>query len=327
MKRRSTLAAEVLLHAVEVFDGHEEAIAFCVLELEVFAMRAIRLDQAHALEARDAVVDVHDQLVGREVQGELACHVLGAGARASTARRAPNAAEELGVRDQLKTDRRLRATGRQVERRMQEVWRQLEVQVEVDPFLCVLHARLVQQRPQPLVLLGREHDRRRVALRGQPGQSARLADQRFARKPAEVDRVARSFRRGDRQPRPVAQVVEPGDSGQGEQARQLPAPRLGGREHRRLVQQRARVDQLSARLEIQHDRPRRKVVDERRPGRVQVRGVELDPGEGGARAQSRQLVLPLRAHVAAKVVERDQLAQPIDRGRAPHRSAARVPSG
>src|SRR2546427_3655855 len=109
-------------------------------------MRAIRLDQAHALEARDAVVDVDDQLVGREVQGELACHVLGAGARASTARRAPNAAEELGVRDQLKTDRRLRATGRRVERRAQEVWRQLEVEVEVDLLQRALHARLIQQR-------------------------------------------------------------------------------------------------------------------------------------------------------------------------------------
>jgi len=68
------------------------------------------------------------------------------------------------------------------------------------------------------------------------------------------------------------------------------------------------------------------VVDERRPGRVQVRGVELDPGEGGARAQSRQLVLPLRAHVAAKVVERDQLAQPIDRGRAALRTDQQLAS-
>src|SRR5207253_45573 len=54
VKRRSTLAAEVLLHTVQVFDGLEEAIAFCVLELEAFAMRAILLDQAHALAARSS---------------------------------------------------------------------------------------------------------------------------------------------------------------------------------------------------------------------------------------------------------------------------------
>src|SRR6266567_2084242 len=41
VQRRCAFAAEVLLHAVEVFDRDEKAIAFRVLELEVFAVGAV----------------------------------------------------------------------------------------------------------------------------------------------------------------------------------------------------------------------------------------------------------------------------------------------
>ena len=77
MQRGSRLAAQILLDPVEVFHGHEQPVALRVLELEVLTMRAIRLDQPHPLESRDPVIDVNDELVGREVECELAGHVLG----------------------------------------------------------------------------------------------------------------------------------------------------------------------------------------------------------------------------------------------------------
>ena len=77
VQRGSRLAAQILLDPVEVFHGHEQPVALRVLELEVLTMRAIRLDQPHPLESRDPVIDVNDELVWREVERELAGHVLG----------------------------------------------------------------------------------------------------------------------------------------------------------------------------------------------------------------------------------------------------------
>ena len=78
MERRSALSAQILLHPVEVLDRDEEAVAFGVLELQVLPVRAVRLDEAHALEARDAVIDMNHELVGREVKREFARQVGGA---------------------------------------------------------------------------------------------------------------------------------------------------------------------------------------------------------------------------------------------------------
>src|SRR5207247_1421788 len=93
---RSRLAAEVFLHAIEVFDRHEQPVTFGVLELEVLPVRTFRLDQAHPLESRDPMVDVDDELVRCEVQRELARHVLGASAGDAPATRGPaHAAKQL----------------------------------------------------------------------------------------------------------------------------------------------------------------------------------------------------------------------------------------
>src|SRR5207247_5056820 len=74
-------------------------------------------------------------------------------------------------------------------------------------------------------------------------------------------------RSSDLQPPPGAEIVERRDGGQHEPARELTALGFGRGEHRRLVQQGARVDELPARLEIQHGRSGGHVVKERRPGR------------------------------------------------------------
>ena len=193
---------------------------------------------------------------------------------------------------------------------------QREVQLEIDLIQRGLHACLVDQGPQPLVLLGGEHDRGRVTPGREPRERPRLANQRLAREPAEVDRVAGSFGGRERQPPPGAEIVERRDGGQHEPARELTALGFGRGEHRRLVQQGARVDELPARLEIQHGRSGGHVVKERRPGRVQVRGIELDARESRAHAQSHQLVLPLRTHVTPQPVERNGPPETVDRFRA-----------
>src|SRR5258708_23469081 len=87
MKRRSAFATEIFLDPVEVLDRDVESVAFRVFELEVLAMCAVRLDEAHALEARDAVVDMHHELVGLEVEGELFGQVGSLGSRAAPAGR------------------------------------------------------------------------------------------------------------------------------------------------------------------------------------------------------------------------------------------------
>src|SRR5204862_427180 len=67
-------AAEVLLHPVQALDRDEELVPLGVLQLQVLALdlaalrRVVRVDQAHAGEARDAVVDVDDELAGLELQ-------------------------------------------------------------------------------------------------------------------------------------------------------------------------------------------------------------------------------------------------------------------
>ena len=120
MQGRRPLAAEKFLDAIQVFDRDEKAIAFRVLELEVLAMRPVRLDEPHALEPRDAVVDVNHQLVGREVQGELLGHIGRLGASAPTARRTAQPAEQLRVRGEVEADAWLRCAGRYVQVRVQK---------------------------------------------------------------------------------------------------------------------------------------------------------------------------------------------------------------
>ena len=180
---------------------------------------------------------------------------------------------------------------------------QVQVEVEVDLPRSALHTRLVEQGAQPLVLLGRKHDGGGVAADGETGERTGLANQRLALEPAEVQRLGRAFGGGDGEARPGREIVEAADRRQGELARELPAAGLRRRKHRRLVEQRPGIDQLAAWLEIQHHRALRQMVEQRRPGRIQVRGVKLDARECGTHPQPGQLVLPLRAHVTPQGVE------------------------
>ncbi len=141
VQRGLLLAAQVLLYAIQVLDRHEQAVGFGVLELEVLAVRAVGVDQPHAAEARDAVVDVNDQLARGELQRELPRQLFGAGAgRGSPSRRGPaHPAEELCVGEQVEPDPGLRAPGRQVLLRQVQARVQLDVDVEVGLPQCRPH--------------------------------------------------------------------------------------------------------------------------------------------------------------------------------------------
>ena len=313
VQRRSPLRpAQIFLHAVEVFNWHEEAVALRVLELEVLAVRAIRLDEAHALEVRDPVIDVHDELVRFEVERELAGHVPGLRPSAPRPRRTPDPPEQLGVGGEVEPDLRLGAACGDVHLGVEKRRLDLEVQVEVDFGRRGLHAGLIEQRANPFALLGGEDDRCALTACGEPGEGAGLADQRLPPKPPEIDRFPVTFARCDGEARPRAELVEAVDGGQHELRGKLAASCLGRGQHRGLVEQRARLGQLAPRLEIDDHCGRGQVIEQRWPRRVEVGGIELDAGKGRTGFQARQVVLPLRAHIAAQPAQRHRVAQPLD---------------
>ena len=90
------LAARVARHPVDLLDRDEDPVAGRERELEVVALLALLAAPEHLLVARDAVVDVDDDVAGREALEEVArddaAHRLGS----------PHAdgAEQLAVRDQ-----------------------------------------------------------------------------------------------------------------------------------------------------------------------------------------------------------------------------------
>src|SRR5580700_4466618 len=119
-------------------------------------MSAFRLDKPHSLEEGDAVVDVDDELVRGEVEREFLGEIPNLGPAARGARRPAQAAEELGVRREVKPNLFLRSTRSDVDVRPPERRLELEIQVEV---------RLADRRPdlallekgfQPFVLFRRE---------------------------------------------------------------------------------------------------------------------------------------------------------------------------
>src|SRR5205814_3984813 len=116
VQRGLLLAAKELLDAIQVLDRYEQAVGLGVLELEVLAVHAICVDEPHAAEPRDAVVDVNDQLAWGELKGELSRQLFGTRAgRGSPSWRWPaHAAEQLCVGEQVEPDRGLRAPRRQV---------------------------------------------------------------------------------------------------------------------------------------------------------------------------------------------------------------------
>src|SRR5207302_9162174 len=113
--------------------------------------------------------------------------------------------------------------------------------VEIDLGEGDIDARLVEQRAQALVLLGRKHDGRTVCSRREARERPGLAYQRLSFEPSKVDRVAGSFGARDGQARPVAEIVVAVHGRKLELRWKLTSAGLGRGEHGRLVQQRSRV--------------------------------------------------------------------------------------
>src|ERR1700694_1139287 len=96
-------------------------------------MGAVGLDKPHSLEAGDPVVNVDDQLLGRELQGELTSQVLGSRRclPPSSDVWSPHSAEQLGIGGEEEGDPWLRAPCRHVDICAKEGGLELEVKIEV----------------------------------------------------------------------------------------------------------------------------------------------------------------------------------------------------
>ena len=81
-------ATDITVNAIEVLGGHEESIAFCVLQEHVLVHGAAVVgDRAHLDEAGDAVVAMHHQVARGELQDEGFSRGVAAGRTSRAARR------------------------------------------------------------------------------------------------------------------------------------------------------------------------------------------------------------------------------------------------
>jgi len=143
------------------------------------------------------------------------------------------------------------------------------------------YAALVEHRPKPLVLFGGEDDGRARRQGGEVRDSPRPPNQRLQRNPAKIDRVRARLTGPQpeaRAPGKIIQAIEAHDRKR-ETARQLRAAGFCRSEHLSFVDQRPSVGQLAFRLEVQHRRTGRNVVQERRPRRIEIGGVVLHAWE------------------------------------------------
>src|SRR5207245_1702676 len=288
------LAAEVLLDAVEVLDRHEELVGLRVLQLQVYAEIAVGFEDAHAAEAGDAVVDVDGQLAGCEIQRELARQLRGTAARRSDRpRRSAQAAEQLGVRDEVEPDRWLHTAGGDVDVGLMQPRLELEVEVELHLPEPAADTAFVEKRLQALRLFGGEGDGGRRGQRPQLGDSAGAANERLGVSPADVDRALYPLTRRELQARVLAYGLHPlgGDDRERETARQLGALGFGRGQHPRLLDEHTRVGLLPAGLEIEHGHVVGEVIKQRRQRRFEVGGVELDTRKSTPRLQLFDLLI------------------------------------
>jgi hypothetical protein len=138
VQRRPVLGpAEILLDAVQALDRDEQLVLVRVLELQVLALdvargrlRVLRVQEPHAVEAGDAVVDVDDQLAWLvfEVQGGLPT----GGPAAGPGGEPTDATEELGVRVEEEARGGVGDSGRYVQVGASKARLQLHVDAEVD---------------------------------------------------------------------------------------------------------------------------------------------------------------------------------------------------
>jgi hypothetical protein len=321
VQRRLVLTAEKFLDAVEVLDRHEQLVGLGVIELQVLAMGALGFEQTHAGESRDPVVDVDDQLAGREVERELAGQLLGAAARrASGPRGTAKPAEELGIGDEVEAHRRLNAARRDVDVGVPQGRFELEVEIELDLPQLIMNSTLVEQCPQPLGLLGGDHDGRRRCVRGELGGGFRPAHHRLRLSPTKVDGVVATFARREFEMRMALDHLQPlgPDHRQHESARKLIAFGFCGREHLGFLDEHARIRQLPAGLEINDRHPLMQVLQQRWHRLVKVGRVELDAGEGATCREPFDLLLPVRPDIGSQAVERHAFADAVcRRGPAP----------
>ncbi len=279
-------------------------------------MCAFGFEQAHPRESRDAVVDMDHQLAGREVERELASQLLGpAAGRAGRARGAAEPAEELGVGHQTEPHCRIHGARGDVDVRVPQTRFELQVEVELDLPRMVMDTRLVEERPQPLGLLGGDGDRRRRCMRCELGCGFRPAHQRLRLLPTKVDRILATFACCELEMRMALEHPEPLDPDyrQRKSARKLVAFGFSGGEHLGLLYEHARVGQLAAGLEVHDRHPVVQVLEQRRHRCVQVGRVELDARESAARPESLDLLFPVRLDIGPQSVERHGLPQPVGR--------------
>src|SRR5439155_7656380 len=136
-----------------------ELVGLRVLQLQVFAVRAIGFEDAHAPEAGDAVVDVDDQLARREIERELTRQLRGTAARRSYRPSRPaQAPEQLGVGEEVETDLRLHSAGGDVDVGTVQHRLQLEVEIKVHLSDRAVDTAFVEKRFQTLRLFGGEDD-------------------------------------------------------------------------------------------------------------------------------------------------------------------------
>ena len=294
-------------------------------------MHAIRVDEPHAAEPRDAVVDVNDQLAWGELKGELSRQLFGTRAgRGSPSRRWPaHAAEQLCVGEQVEPDRGLRAPRRQVLLGQVQARVQLHVDVEVGLLHRRTHGVGLKKLPEAVVLLGGHDHCRTFGLLRERGQRLLAADQRFGVSPADVKRltVQLAGRHLDGRTRRVQLQARELYRRKLESRGKLAVLGLGCGQHGGVLGDGARVGQLSLRLEVENHDLRGQVVEQRRPAAFQVGGVELDTRECRARFQPRQVVVPLRAHVGAKRQDVQLGADPMGGQRSPLRPDRQLAAG
>ena len=308
-RRGFIAAAQELLDPVQVLDRNEQLVALGVLQLQVLALDVsllvARVDQAHAVEPRDAMVDVHHQLARLELQRQRR---LGAAPARRARKGPPHAAEELGVGVHEESQSGVGKAPAQVEVGRPQARGGLPVEVELD-----LGARSQHLGHARRLLAGQDHGGALGALAQRRGR-VRPSDDGFDVGPPEVERAleligvhlehARGWWRH--------QALH-GDHGRNESAWQLAVARLRGRQRERFLFELTGFSELAVRRQVEHHRVRREVVEQRGQGRAEVARVKLDPGEGGSGLEPREVVFPLGAHIAAEAIQ--SRARPQSRGR------------
>jgi hypothetical protein len=321
-RRRPAVGRDVALHDVDAIDRDVEPIAALVLEVEVVALGAGDLHVSKPAIGADAVVDVHDEVVGLELR-ERGEHV--GGPLASAAPHLPSLAEDLGLGDDREPVAREPDAARELAHERERAAslhaeRLLEGRVarrELDPVRA-------QERRQPIALRRAAGDDDEPLAFPLPQALRDRRERRVGRRARAQRDAVGGIRHG---PEVVAREAFEAldlDAREGVE----PAPpfrgtlveRLGGRMEAPfgVGRSRVRLDRLPRRLGggferarglCPHERPVREEVGQRSERLVEVREEHLHAGQHEARSH--------RVHEIAAVLacERDVGGALVDRPR------------